>query len=151
MAAGPQGRGTDGEPVNRLLARRVSALDTTYPPSVRDSHPLVGQRMPDIGLTAAGTDEKRAYELFREGQFVLFDLAPEVPATGASPGRVGTECAPHVRTVVVTDHETHTALDGLADLLVRPDGHIAWAAGHLDPETRQAERAAALAAWTGKS
>ncbi|MFH8982294.1 monooxygenase [Streptomyces varsoviensis] len=131
--------------VNHRLAGQVSALSIAYPPAAPDADPLVGQRMPDIGLTAAGAEAVRAYELFHEGRFVLLGLTGD---TGAAERAIAGRGA-RVTAVTAAEHEGHPALDGVREVLVRPDGHIAWATRTADETARHAERAAALAAWAG--
>ncbi|MCY0922141.1 FAD-dependent monooxygenase [Streptomyces sp. H27-G5] len=124
--------------VNRLLAGRVSALATRYP---LEGGAPAGRRLPDMALTVAGSSARRAHELFREGRFVLLDL------TGSPSGGGPDEPAhPRLTHATVTAHDPHEDLDGVSELLVRPDGHIAWATRTADPRPRAAERAAALAA-----
>ncbi|MFG2195952.1 monooxygenase [Streptomyces sp. NPDC048639] len=134
--------------VNRHLAGQVSALSTAYPPAIA-ADPLVGRRMPDIGLTAAGSDAIRAYELFHGGRFVLLDLSgdPDLPAS------VTAGWGSRVTAATLTVHDGHPDLDGVTEVLVRPDGHIAWATRSTDrstdENTRRSERADALSAWAG--
>ncbi|MET8683258.1 FAD-dependent monooxygenase [Streptomyces sp. NPDC004732] len=106
--------------VNRLLADRVSALGTAYASPREDTHPLVGRRMPDIGLSTADSAKTRVYELLAPDHFVLIDLAA---------------------------HEDRDDLREVSEVLVRPDGHIAWATQTTDTAARRAERAEALTAW----
>ncbi|MFH9420139.1 monooxygenase [Streptomyces sp. NPDC017529] len=131
--------------VNRTLAARVSALGTAYEPTAPEADPLAGRRMPDIGLTTATSDAIRVYELLPAGRYVLLDLTgdPElVPAV--TPGW-GTR----VTAVTVTGRDDHPDLHGVTEILVRPDGHIAWATRTTDVRARRAERHEALTAWAG--
>ncbi|MDA2804764.1 monooxygenase [Nocardiopsis suaedae] len=130
--------------VNRRLAARVSALGTAYPPTSPGADRLVGRRMPDIGLTAAGSQAARVYELLTEGRFVHLDLAG-----GAVPEEVSTGRGARVAAVAATKREEHADLEGVKEVLVRPDGHIAWATRTADTEARRGERHAALAEWAG--
>ncbi|MFH8404437.1 monooxygenase [Streptomyces sp. NPDC018019] len=134
------------EPVNRTLAARVSALGTAYPPPSPGADPLVGRRMPDIGLTAARSDAIRVYELLPAGRFVHLDLAGDAPDLEAdvTPGWGG-----RVTAVTVTGRDAHADLDGVTEILVRPDGHVAWATRSTGLRARRAERHAALTAWAG--
>ncbi|MFI0710400.1 monooxygenase [Streptomyces inhibens] len=133
------------EEVNRRLAGLVSALGICYPPAAVDADPLVGRRMPDLGLTASGSAAVRVYELLPHGRFVLLDFA-------ADPGlreAVGAGWSSRVTAVTVTRRDEHPDLDGVTEVLVRPDGHVAWATRTADADARRAERADALAAWAG--
>ncbi|WP_405409067.1 monooxygenase [Streptomyces decoyicus] len=134
------------EEVNRRLAGLVSALDTGYPPAAdAGAHPLTGRRMPDIALTAAGSAAVRVYELLPHGRFVLLDLAGDDEMKRA----VETGWGPRVAAFTVTGHDTRTDLDGVREILVRPDGHVAWATCTTAVQARRAERARALAGWAG--
>ncbi|MFG2994461.1 monooxygenase [Streptomyces sp. NPDC048257] len=137
--------------VNRRLADQVSALGTAYPAAAPDADPLAGRRMPDIGLSAAGSDATRVYELLHRGGFLLLRLAGvqgphpdpyEVPAIGQGP-----------RITAVTAHayEEHPELGGVREVLVRPDGHIAWATRSEDADLRRTGRDAALGAWAARA
>ncbi|MGW6979285.1 monooxygenase [Streptomyces sp. NPDC054932] len=137
--------------VNRLLAGRISALSTSYPPPSADSDrdtdpdPLVGRRMPDMGLSAAGTEATRVHELLARGRFVLLDLTADAnPPQSLAPG-----WRSRVTGHAVTQHDGHADLHGVTEVLVRPDGHIAWATRATDLGVRGAERTAALTAWAG--
>ncbi|MEU5775084.1 FAD-dependent monooxygenase [Streptomyces venezuelae] len=110
--------------VNRLLADGVSALNTTYASPRQGAHPLTGHRMPDIDVTTVSAKNTRVHELLAQGKFALIDLA---------------------------GHDTDNDLHGVTEILVRPDGHIAWATRTTDAATRRTERAEALVAWTGSS
>ncbi|MBB5938490.1 monooxygenase [Streptomyces zagrosensis] len=133
------------ENVNRMLAGRISALSTAYSSASPEADPLVGRRMPDIGLTAIASNAERVYDLLTQGRFVLLDLtgkAPRRPAPGLDQNARYTAHA-------LVRHDPHAELDGVTELLVRPDGHVAWATRATDAGTRAAQRAAALTAWTG--
>ncbi|MEU9556471.1 monooxygenase [Streptomyces fumanus] len=132
------------EEVNRRLAAEVSALGTAYPPATPGADPLVGRRMPDIGLTATASPATRVYELLHQGRFVHLDL------TGAGgPGTAVTGRGSRVTSVAVTRRDEHAALEGVTEVLVRPDGHIAWATRTADSTARRTERHAALSLWAG--
>lgn len=131
--------------VNRRLADQVSALGTRYPPPDPGADPLVGRRMPDVGLTAAGTGATRVYELLARGRFVLLTLS------GAPTPReaVAAGWESRVTALAVDRRDEHAELDGVTEVLVRPDGHVAWATRTPDDGARGDERARALAAWAG--
>ncbi|MFE5614952.1 FAD-dependent oxidoreductase [Streptomyces sp. NPDC056524] len=110
-----------GLPVaNRLNAltllgeRLLSGTGIAYP-APRGSHPLTGRRAPDLRLAGG----RRLYELLRDGRFVLVTRGRPVPGTEA----------------------LHLAAPAGAlrpTLLIRPDGHIAWACDSPTPETVRA-------------
>ncbi|MDX3365693.1 monooxygenase [Streptomyces sp. ME02-6987-2C] len=131
--------------VNRRLADQVSALGTGYPPPDPGADPLVGRRMPDVGLTAAGSEATRVYELLHGGRFVLLSLAGD-PALRES---VDAGWGPRVTAVAVDKYDEHPDLDGVTEVLVRPDGHVAWATRTTDGGARDDQRARALTAWAG--
>ncbi|KOX20670.1 MULTISPECIES: monooxygenase [unclassified Streptomyces] len=131
--------------VNRNLAGRVSALDTAYPARRPDADPLEGRRMPDIGLTAAGSSATRVYELTDRSRFLLLDFA----GGEALPPAVEAGWSGRVEAVTVTGWDHHPELAGVSEVLMRPDGHVAWASRTGDVAERQAERARALTTWAG--
>ncbi|MFI8343914.1 FAD-dependent monooxygenase [Streptomyces sp. NPDC085639] len=135
--------------VNRRFAEQVSALGTAYPATAPGADPLVGRRMPDIALSAAGSDATRVYELLHRGGFVLLRLAgarDPHPEPYEAPAR-----HPHISAVTAHAHEEHPELDGVREVLVRPDGHIAWATRSDDAGLRRTGRDAALTAWAVRS
>ncbi|WP_190132364.1 FAD-dependent monooxygenase [Streptomyces mashuensis] len=129
--------------VNRYLAARISALDTAYPATSPDADPLVGRRMPDLGLTIP-TGWAHVYGLLHDGRFLLLRLNGQ--GSALDPG--DTDRAHRARTVTAVRHDEHPDLDGVREILVRPDGHIAWATRTTEPRALHAERAEALDAWT---
>ncbi|MEU8780795.1 FAD-dependent monooxygenase [Streptomyces sp. NPDC048637] len=133
------------EEVNRRLAARISALDTVYPPTATCTGPLVGQRMPDVGLTAAGSAAVRAHELLLPGRFVLLDLAGDAQLSRTVTAGWGSQVTPFH----VTRHDHRTDLDGVREILIRPDGHIAWATRTPALPARRRERHHALTGWAG--
>ncbi|HWS34363.1 MAG TPA: FAD-dependent monooxygenase, partial [Actinoplanes sp.] len=120
--------------VNRRLAGAVSALDTRYGTS---AEPLIGARMPDL----APASHTSVYELLRGGSFVLLTLAGTGPAADAVAGWAGR--------VVHGEASagSHPALAGVTEILVRPDGHVAWLSRDEQPAS---DRTNALTAWAGK-
>ncbi|MEU6486126.1 monooxygenase [Streptomyces sp. NPDC046887] len=131
--------------INRNLAAQVSALGTAYPARYPDADPLEGRRMPDVGLTAAGSSARRVYELADRGRFLLLDFAGDE----ALPPAVQAGWSGRVEAVTVTEWDPHRELAGAAEILVRPDGHVAWASRTGDTAVRRAERTRALTAWAG--
>ncbi|GAA2324848.1 monooxygenase [Streptomyces kunmingensis] len=143
--------------VNRLLAGRVSALSTAYASPLEGTHPLVGRRMPDIGLSTADAENTRVYELLAAGHFVLIDLVGHNLAGHNGERAQSTQPVEGwaARLTVANAanpaaHEDRDELRGVSEILVRPDGHIAWATQAVDADVRRAERVQALTAWAGR-
>ncbi|MFF6999599.1 monooxygenase [Streptomyces sp. NPDC008313] len=135
--------------VNHVLAGRVSALHTAYPPTGPGADPLVGRRMPDIGLTTSDPAVRRVYDLLAAARFVHLDLTSD-PATATA---VHAGWGERVTAATVTAHDDREDLHGVTEILVRPDGHIAWATRATDSGGRERERGRdrveALSAWAG--
>ncbi|WP_306335073.1 monooxygenase [Streptomyces sp. KL118A] len=135
--------------VNRLLADRVSALSTAYTSPRPDAHPLTGRRMPDIELNTADSKNTRVHELLSPAHFVLIDFAEHDGGQAQSTRNEEGPRPPHLTTATASPNATRDDLHGATEILVRPDGHIAWATRTTDAATRRAERTEALTAWTG--
>ena len=121
------------------IAAMISGLDIHY--DLGDGHPLLGRRMPDLDLhTADGPT--RVFALLHDARPVLLDLG--------GPG--GFDFAPWANRVrlVDADYDGPWELPVLGDIaapaavLIRPDGHVAWAGQLTDPGLRRA-----LATWFG--
>jgi hypothetical protein len=125
----------------RHIAAMLTGLDIHY--DLGDGHPLLGRRMPDLDLgTADGPT--RVFTLLHEGRPVLLNFGdPE-----------GFDLSPWTDRVQLVDAE-HDGLwelpllgevDAPPAVLIRPDGHVAWAGDLTDPELPQA-----LTTWFGAS
>ncbi|MDI2127104.1 FAD-dependent monooxygenase [Yinghuangia seranimata] len=132
--------------VNAHLRGMITALDIRYPAD--SDHPLAGRRVPDADLkTPDGAT--RVYELLHAARPVLLDLR----GTGA-PAAVAAGWADRVDLVEArsdTDSWSVPAIGGIqapAALLIRPDGHVAWAAAPTGRLGTSALRAA-LTTWFG--
>ncbi|MFE9098424.1 FAD-dependent monooxygenase [Streptomyces sp. NPDC007264] len=110
-------------PVRRRVVGQITGIGYAYA-APRGAHPLAGRRMPDVALTTG-----RLYEALRGGRFVL--VTPEEYEAGGRADRLAV---------------THRAGGRRTTVLVRPDGHVAWAAEA--PDAAQLE--AALVSWTGR-
>lgn len=123
------------EPLRHLL-NLMYALDTRYDTAPADRHPLAGRWAPDLVLTTPSGTTSTA-ELLHPARGVLLDLTGTGALAGAAAGwkdRVN---------VVSADCPEPPA----AALLIRPDGHVAWA---TDADTHPAEGLdQALAVWFG--
>jgi 3-(3-hydroxy-phenyl)propionate hydroxylase len=123
----------------RRIAAMLSGLDIHY--DLGGGHPLLGRRMPDLDLyTADGPT--RVFTLLHEARPVLLNLG--------EPG--GFDISPWANRVRFVDakHVGVWELPVLGEaaappaVLIRPDGHVAWAGDLTDPELPQA-----LATWFG--
>jgi 3-(3-hydroxy-phenyl)propionate hydroxylase len=126
------------EPRKRIAAM-LSGLDIHY--DLGEGHPLLGRRMPDLELhTADGPT--RVFTLLHDARPVLLNLG--------EPG--GFDISPRANRVRLVDarHAGVWELPVLGEVaappavLIRPDGHVAWAGDLTDPELPQA-----LATWFG--
>jgi 3-(3-hydroxy-phenyl)propionate hydroxylase len=123
----------------RRIAGMISGLDIQY--DLGEGHPLLGRRMPDLDLhTADGPT--RVFELLHEARPMLLDLG--------GPGAFDfAPWADQVR-LVEAKHAGAWELPVLGEIaapaavLIRPDGHVAWAGDLTDPELPQA-----LETWFG--
>ncbi|WP_063731116.1 FAD-dependent monooxygenase [Streptomyces sp. RTd22] len=120
--------------VNRQLAGQISALDVAYePPPGADAALLAGTRAPDLGLEGAAGPS--LYPLLSEGRFVLLDLTGEEAgesgggayATAMGIAERAAGGADRVRAVSARPATAHPGWDDVRTVLVRPDGHVAWA------------------------
>ncbi|MEU9394187.1 FAD-dependent monooxygenase [Streptomyces sp. NPDC048324] len=131
--------------VNRYLRDMITGLDIRY--TVDDDHPLAGRRVPDAPLkTPDGTIS--VYELLHTAHPVLLDLSGS-----AGTAAVAESWADRVDLVEARSQDDHWPVPAVGDipapaaLLIRPDGHVAWAAdsGALDASALRT----ALTVWFG--
>jgi 3-(3-hydroxy-phenyl)propionate hydroxylase len=123
----------------KQIAGMMSGLDIHY--DLGEGHPQVGRRMPDLDLLTA-TGPVRAYTLLHDARPVLLNLG--------EPGSLDiTSWADRVR-LINAQYAGRWELPVLGEVtapaavLIRPDGHVAWAgdqAGQGLPD--------ALATWFG--
>ncbi|WP_308190809.1 FAD-dependent monooxygenase [Streptomyces sp. HPF1205] len=126
-----------GEATRAHLAGMISGLDVRYPVGDGD-HPLLGARLPDEPLTT-DAGQVTCGELLRGGGGLLLDLAT---APQAHLRWLAGMWGDRVTTVSARPPATGP-LAAPAALLVRPDGHVAWAG--QDP----GDALAALRRWFG--
>jgi hypothetical protein len=123
----------------KSFAAMISGLDVHY--DLGEGHPLLGRRMPDLDLQTAD-GPTRVFALLHDARPVLLDL-------GAAGGLDISPWADRVRSVEA-EHDGVWQLPLLGEVtapaavLIRPDGHVAWAGGLTDPELPRA-----LATWFG--
>jgi 3-(3-hydroxy-phenyl)propionate hydroxylase len=134
--------GMDGP--RRQVAGMVSGLDIHY--DLGEGHPLLGRRMPDVDLVTAD-GPTRAFTLLHEARPVLLCLDPGGPG---EPGRFDiSPWADRIRSVDA-QHAGVWELPVLGEVpapgavLIRPDGHVAWAGDLTDPDLPRA-----LTTWFG--
>jgi 2-polyprenyl-6-methoxyphenol hydroxylase-like FAD-dependent oxidoreductase len=118
----------------RRLAGTMSGLDIRY--DLGEGHPLLGRRMPDLDLETAD-GPVRVFSLLHDARPVLLDLGASLDAPEAGGVRL-------VRATCAGPWELPAigAVPAPAAVLVRPDGHVAWAGDGGDAGLRDA-----LAAW----
>src|SRR6184192_4195223 len=127
------------EEPRRRFAGMISGLDIHY--DLGEGHPLLGRRMPDLDLDTAD-GPTRVFTLLHDARPILLNLG--------EPG--GFDIAPWANRVRLVDarHRGVWELPVLGEVaappavLIRPDGHVAWAGDLTDPELPQA-----LATWFG--
>jgi 2-polyprenyl-6-methoxyphenol hydroxylase-like FAD-dependent oxidoreductase len=123
----------------RRIAAMISGLDIHY--DLGEGHPLLGRRMPDLDLHTAG-GPKRVFTLLHDARPVLLNLG--------EPG--GFDISPWANRARLVDarHDGKWELPVLGEVaappavLIRPDGHVAWAGDVTDPELPRA-----LVTWFG--
>lgn len=124
------------EPRKRFGAM-MSGLDIRY--DLGDGHPLLGRRMPDLELVSA--DCPRVFTLLHDARPVLLNL-----------GESGFDIAPWADRVKLVDAKyvgrwelpALGTVNAPGAVLIRPDGHVAWAGDRPD-----AGLAEALSTWFG--
>ncbi|GAA4353196.1 FAD-dependent monooxygenase [Angustibacter luteus] len=123
----------------RRTAGMISGLDIHY--DLGEGHPLLGRRMPDLDLrTAEGPT--RVFALLHDAHPVLLDL-------GEPHGFDLGPWADRVRRVEAGydgawELPVLGEVEAPAAVLIRPDGHVAWAGDLTDPELPRA-----LTRWFG--
>ncbi|MFI0743264.1 FAD-dependent monooxygenase [Streptomyces sp. NPDC021100] len=129
---------------NRYLAGLTSGLAIRYG-GTDDGHPLVGALMPDLDLLVDG-EPVRFAGLMHSGRGLLLELDGRRELAGALGGRK--DRVSHVAAVPVEGRDGGDAHDVRA-VLVRPDGHVCWAAGGAGPAADDAGLRSALERWFG--
>ncbi|MFD4477944.1 FAD-dependent monooxygenase [Streptomyces sp. NPDC058471] len=131
--------------VNAYLRGMLTALDIRYPSD--GDHPVAGRRVPDADLkTSDGISH--VYALLHTGRPVLLDLCGS-----AEVASVAEDWSDRVDFVEARSEDDHWYVPAAGEvpapaaLLVRPDGHVAWAATGGTPAT--AALRTALTTWFG--
>jgi len=124
--------------VNRRIALELNGLTRPYP-SPPGSHPLTGQRAPDLELVC-GDGIHRVGELLRDQRFVLIDCTGDDSYAELEPNGLP------LRVVSGVPVLTTPELRAVRSLLIRPDAYVAWAdEGAPDP----GEAASQIKQWIG--
>jgi 3-(3-hydroxy-phenyl)propionate hydroxylase len=125
------------EPRKRF-AGMLSGLDIHY--DLGEGHPLLGRRMPDLDVVTPD-GPLRVYTLLHDARPVLLNLSE----------RGGFDISPWADVRLVdAEYEGGWELPVLgavpapSAVLIRPDGHVAWAGDLTDPNLPQA-----LSTWFG--
>lgn len=121
---------------NTYFTKLIGGLWLNY--DLGGGHPLTGHRAPDPQLVLPDGTAARPGELCQDGSALLLDLAGSAEVqTAAEPW------ADRVRTVTAKASD----LPGVAALLIRPDGFVAWAAADAGDTSGLG---GALATWFGE-
>jgi 3-(3-hydroxy-phenyl)propionate hydroxylase len=123
----------------RRFAAMMSGLDIHY--DLGEGHPLLGRRMPDLDVVTTG-GPLRVFSLLHDARPVLLNLG--------EPG--GFDVTPWAERVEVVDASYSGtwelpvlgAVAAPTAVLIRPDGHVAWAGEPADPGLPDA-----LTSWFG--
>ena len=124
----------------RRIGELIEGSDVRYPMPASDAqpHPLLGKLAPDLELeTQHG--RTRVAELMHAAQGVLLDLTADSAVAEAAQDQAD------LITVITAHCLTEPA--PAAALLIRPDGHVAWAAGPGTPDPAAAGMNTALRTW----
>ena len=131
--------------LRRELAVRLSGLGIRYPAGEqageqaagRAAGRAAGSRVPDLELH--GAPAATVFGLLHEAKFVLLNLGPVNlgpvnlgPADDAPARLAGERDADRLDTVTAELAGDHPEWIGVRSMLIRPDGHIAWASGADD-------------------
>jgi bifunctional hydroxylase/dehydrase len=110
--------------VARHLSGMVSGLDIRYDVGA-SGHPLLGARMPDRELELLDGSRKRIADLLHPARGVLITADDRIEIS-----RIAAGWSDRVDLVMVSSFPagTQDAEAGTKSLLIRPDGHVVWAA-----------------------
>ncbi|MET7622249.1 FAD-dependent monooxygenase [Streptomyces sp. NPDC005408] len=120
-------------PVREHLAGMISGLDIRYDADPGD-HPLLGARLPHTVLLS-GEGNLTTAQLLHPGRGVLMDLS----------GGAGAPLSPYSDwadrvSLLAALPQAGSSLDGTDGVLLRPDGHVAWAGSGTDGLRQALER-----------
>jgi 2-polyprenyl-6-methoxyphenol hydroxylase-like FAD-dependent oxidoreductase len=121
------------------LAGLISGLDVHY--DLGDDHPLVGRRVPDLDLITADGPTS-VYALMHAARPLLLNFGE--PGAFAIAGWADRVRLAEARCAGPWELPVIGEVDSPAAVLVRPDGHVAWAGEPADPALTEA-----LTTWFG--
>lgn len=104
--------------VNLMICENLAGFSAAYP-APEGSPGIVGWRLPNLRVREAAKATSNVFEMLRTQEFLLLDLSGSAELPKIAPGV-------RVR-VAAADPGERAELRELASLLVRPDGHVAWA------------------------
>ncbi|MGG4144152.1 monooxygenase [Paenibacillus algorifonticola] len=109
---------------NYRLACQIAAVDVHYNEQENvSSHLLNGSRLAEIKLLSQNGDVFSSYELFRDGKYILLNLASDKVTEDI----VSHLQHQHFKFVSATLAEQAKGWENVHTVLIRPDGYIAWA------------------------
>jgi 2-polyprenyl-6-methoxyphenol hydroxylase-like FAD-dependent oxidoreductase len=103
--------------VNRAICTELAGLSARYP-CAQASHDSVGRRFPNLALKTNTHGADSVFSLLRSQKFALLDLTAQSSLPGIDAG------LPIVAAATATPASGD--FQGIASVLVRPDGHVAW-------------------------
>ena len=124
--------------LNAKFALFASGTNVSYPPGAAPAHPLVGRRVPNLALSG-GPD---VFGLLRDAQFGVVGIAADALASRLRP-----DALTRLSLAPGGFAGARGPWDGVGAALIRPDGHLAWAADRESGVDVGAEAAAALLRW----
>jgi hypothetical protein len=127
---------TASHELNARLATAASGVDAAYPAGPGD-HPLTGRRVPNLKVE----DGSDLFGRLAPGRFVLIGVSP-----GDLAGHLGPDLRAAVSATAAGFAGARAPWDTVGAALVRPDGHLAWAADHRAGTAGTAEADGALGA-----
>lgn len=115
----------DQPQLREALTGLLSGLSVRYP-DTRSSHPLVGERAPNLQLS---TDDM-LFPLFSSGHYVLVEFGL---------GELDVHDSPRVVRYHHAEQQSRPHWSGIGAVLIRPDGYVAWAGDVGDTSRLAAE------------
>jgi hypothetical protein len=116
---------TEDRALNSRLAVAASGIAVAYPPG-DGAHPLVGRRVPNLALE----DGSDVFRLLERGRFCIIGISPAAIADS-----LGAWALADLSVSAGGFAAPPSPWAGLSAALIRPDGHLAWAADR-DPDDR---------------